>query len=587
MSKTEDPTDQDIVDAFDDLEEDEQHALVSLAKTLGYSDPVQRAREAATSRRGFLGTVAGATAAGTMAYSAGKAQAGTNQVGTIGTETKPVDVEAEDIVAASIDTPRLATDGRSAEWVVYNDGSTWYADGPGGETGTSGSDPDTVLQYAFDNASNTVKLRDSIWSGDPIATTITIPSGISFIGPGNRGAATVYGDADPVFRKEGLGVVRDLWVRGDHDNAGAKGDNDLIFCHEMGRGSLVANVTVSRTEKSGLVLAGCQQMTFLNISTSATGSSLQTGGIKLQDNDAGNLGTNACEFIGLHFHGSAEAGPWITQESVNGHGAGLVNHYANVNGENGPPGQPCFYFRERDQSFSGCHIMGIDSDVTAIWELVAGPPRCTFNDIVVGGAPARVWNITGAGITVDGAIIETGANTVIQHNNIGQASNPDRLSDIYAPEASVFIDAAGFGTIEMQDVDTSGALNVNRSNLYLSNCTFSTVNGANQSDNHARLRASDTRDGLLTFTGLSTNSSGELVCSVGNQREVKFAGENVTVDTVAFKDTGSFVPSYWEYSTESNDGDNDMEVVRVTVYDDTGATPGSGVVTADVILTAL
>jgi hypothetical protein len=188
MSKSEDPTDQEVADAFDALDEADQDALVALAKTLGHDDPGQRAREVATSRRGFLGTVAGAAAAGTMAFSAGKAQAGSSQVGTIGTTSKPVDVVAEDVTSQSLAVHggemQSALDGLVVP--VYDDGGVENAIDP---TSTATPMQDAVDEIAANatGGAGTVLLPPGVVQED---TTIDHETGVSFQGVGmpKRGA---------------------------------------------------------------------------------------------------------------------------------------------------------------------------------------------------------------------------------------------------------------------------------------------------------------------------------------------------------------------------------------------------------------
>jgi len=363
MSKTEDPTDQAVADAFDDLEAEEQHALVALAKTLGYSDPVQRARNAATSRRGFLGTVAGATAAGTMAYSAGKAQAGSSQVGTIGTDAKPVDVVAEDITADSTETDRLFTHARSAEWVVHNEGGTWYADGPSGTSGTSSADPAPALQHAADNATRSVKLADSVSDTNPISTTVTIPPGVSFFGPGVRGSAKAYGTADPVFLFDGGGMYGNLWVRGDANSN--RGSNDLVVYRGLGRASLVQNINVFGTTGNGHVFEGCQQHTVFNIASAKTGdASADTGAFRFDNHPDDGLETNALEIYGIHAHGTGHLGSVIQMRASYGSGSDRPRNltFHGLNMENGPQDStvPVIEVSGRGNSFIGGRINGVD-----------------------------------------------------------------------------------------------------------------------------------------------------------------------------------------------------------------------------------
>lgn len=178
---------QDVAESYDDLDPEEQHALVALATKLGVDDPVQAAKDVATDRRTFLGGLTGAAAAGSVAYSAGRAQAGTQSAGQVGTQANPVDVYGEDLYdpsgntrsvadivsggafsdgdgdniytlpnasdgidVGSVDTDELYTEARGPKTVIRNDGGTYRADGPTGEI-ASGTDLGAVLQSVHDN----------------------------------------------------------------------------------------------------------------------------------------------------------------------------------------------------------------------------------------------------------------------------------------------------------------------------------------------------------------------------------------------------------------------------------------------------
>ena len=113
---TDTPDESEVANAYDDLDEEEQIALVQLAKKLGHSDPLQRAKDAATSRRGLLGTLTGAAAAGSVAYSAGKAEAADTSVGQIGAAGSEVDLVVDQIKDPGGDVLADVDDTGDVDW---------------------------------------------------------------------------------------------------------------------------------------------------------------------------------------------------------------------------------------------------------------------------------------------------------------------------------------------------------------------------------------------------------------------------------------------------------------------------------------
>jgi len=165
-------------------------------------DMSKRAKRASTSRRGFLGTVAGATTAGALAYNAGKAEAADNEVGTLGTSSSRVDLFGDDVDANSVTTPTIidADDGTAYDvgdevagaGPVYHSGPPTFAPHPsadnpvltGSDVGANADEvADPFVVFSADDNQFHFFFEELVSDGDPTTEDIghaTSPDGLEW-----------------------------------------------------------------------------------------------------------------------------------------------------------------------------------------------------------------------------------------------------------------------------------------------------------------------------------------------------------------------------------------------------------------------
>lgn len=489
--------------------------------------------------------------------------------------------------------------GRVGEWVVYEDSGTWYAEGPDGASETSGSAPGTVLQHAADNASLYVHLRSSVSDTNDITTTVTIPSGVSFLGPGLRGTASVYGSADPVFKMEGGGFFGNIWIR--KDVGVSMGSGDGVVFEGMGRGSEIRNVNVTRTNGNGIAMNGCQQMSVYGLYFAACGDPANdTGELRLDNRASDGLETNAVNFYGLHSHGDANPQGTFIQMRASNHADNDRPRNIRVNGinlENGPSSAvPIIEVCGRDNHFENVRLQGID-DASCAFQLQAPRARdMTFSDVKIIGETGGGHNgfsnadsttassqsgtdwapiISGSFIQVDGeGVLLAGYNQSDQALVLDNVVFPDRSSGTTAVDVTASKDVTP--AVSLSDVDAGGQLiSIQGARLKVSAVSNASWDSSFGSEFGPHIVADDGSMSRLHGQTASTDGSGN--ADVDFTTTCQFpAGASVTAEVTT--DTLGNRPYQIETSVIDSGGDGTPDTARATVYDG-GTTVGSGDVT--------
>lgn len=484
--------------------------------------------------------------------------------------------------------------GRFGEWVVYEDGGTWYAEGPDGATETSGSAPGAVLQHAADNASLYVHLRDSVPDTNEITTTVTLPSGVSFIGPGLRGTSTVYGSADPVFKMEGGGFFGHLWLR--KDVSSAMGTGDGIVFEGLGRGSEIRGVNVTRTNGNGIVMNGCQQMSVYGLYFAACGNPANdTGELRLDNHPDDGLETNAVNFYGMHSHGGADPQGSLIQMRASNHPDNDRPRNIRINGinlENGPSSAvPVIEICGRNNHIENARIQGLD-DASTVFQLQAPRARdCTFTNLsIIGGdatAPTHGFSNAGASAAssqsgvdwapiVNKALIDVPGIAVFL-DSFNQTGTPLYVSNLWNPannsggNALIDVLAAKDATpgVFLSNIDANGAsISIQGTRLSVSEVRNTTWT-SQSAEFGPRLIADD---GSFTPRFVSANTSSGVA-------SVTFSGDFELKDGIAHatapRGSGTVVQGV---ELDDNNGDGDLDRVRANVLnvdDGTNAADGT------------
>lgn len=383
--------------------------------------------------------------------------------------------------ATSFNTPV-----RHTEWVVYNDDSQWHASGPDADTVFSDADPATVIQYALDRGDT--NLVDTVPSSDPITTTIDC-GGNDFIGPGVRGSASVYVDtdqADPGFRKTSGGYFGNIWLRGDPSGLTS---GDLLWLQDMGRGSVVEDVSMFGTTGNGMVVAGCQQMTFRNITVSRCGDPVSdTWCLYLTNSPTDGLETNANFWVGTHNHGGNDQGGFIAMRADQHVDTDYprTQMFMGINCENGPQSGsvPLIEVSGRDHVFTHGRLAGLDGP-TSVFKCVGGRARnIRISDLNIIGANMDIWQANGLGTAspkFENCYIDVGGAIVLDFYN--QSDHPLMVSDC---------EILGGG----DKIQVTASKNAGKT-IYLSNTDFTgniDIQGAPVSVNNVRVSGSWTGD---------------------------------------------------------------------------------------------
>lgn len=480
--------------------------------------------------------------------------------------------------------------GRPTAWVVYGDGSTWYAEGQDGDSGTSGTDPATVLQYALDRGDTW--LVDSIPADDPITSTVSCGSS-DFVGPGSRGSGVVYIDtdqADPGIKMSSTGTFRDGHFRGDPDTvSGTFGGGTLLRFEDMGRGSLVSNVSVFGTRGNGIEVAGCQQMRFVHITTSVCGDvGSDTWHLYLTDSPSQDLETNANNWIDIQRHGEGGVdGGWIAMRSDQGPSTDRprTQQFIGINVENGPStsGVPMVEVTGRDHVFMGGRIGNIDH-ADAFFQVPSGAGRARDVKIqslkcIEGSAHSmHFWDANGLAVAtpyVDNCLVDVSGTGILLDNynqtNRGlKVSNSDFKSTptiLSTPNTSK--DAGD--PVTLSNVHGGGDISVQGARLAVSN-----VPEANWVSQNAefgpRLIGSDGSFTPAFFSADTSGGNGVAQSTFSGDFELKGGFLHAETGTGA---TGSIVEGTTLTDTNA-DGDLDTARARVVNTSD-GTTVSDGV----------
>lgn len=484
------------------------------------------------------------------------------------------------------------TNDRNWRWRVFKAGGRWHALGPPDESGTSGTDPATVLQYALDRGSTW--LVSSVLSDDPITSTVEWTS-TDFRGPGARGSGNIYVDtdqADPGFKKVGQGEIRDCRFKGDP--GGSRGAGDLLWVEDLGRGSLVENVTLSYTAGNGMVVAGCQQSTFRAITSEACGDpASDTWHIYLTDHPthSGGLATNANNWIGLHRHGSPTTdGGWIAMrdDQQSGGDTPRTQYFYGLNCENGPTDNstPLIEVTDRDHGFFGGRIGNID-DASDIFKVPSGASRAQSVLIMglrviaeSGGAgPTNFWNANGKAaasptivgcpridVSGEGVILDNYGNSneslVIANTDF---SNTSPICDVDAGQ-----DAGN--PVILNGVGGSGTIDVQGARLSVSNVPEASW-ASKSADFGPRLISDDGSFNPAQFTGSTSGGAGLATVSFSGDFELK----DGTVTAYCDRGGGVIVQGA---SLDDTSANGDLDTARahvVNVSDGTDAADGTTV----------
>lgn len=481
-------------------------------------------------------------------------------------------------------------DGQVADYVVYESGGTWYADGPWGTSGTSGSDPATVLQHAATNGS-VVRLCNSIPTDGPLTSTVTF-DGTSLIGPGGQGQATVYVDGEQTstgIKVTGTGTVRDIWLRGDPDTASVTfTTSDLLWLEDMGRGSLVDNVALFGTRGNGMVVAGCQQTTFRSIMSSTCGDpSSDTWHIYLTNSPTDGLETNANVWVDTQRHGSGGVdGGWIAmrEDQHTDTDYPRTQHFVGINVENGPTDSstPVVEVAGRDHVFGPGRIGNIDV-ATAIFQVVSGNRA---RDCVIYGlraiagtddpATTDFWDANGVAVatpTVIGCpqIDMTGSGIVLDNYNQTNTGLQVVGSDFGSTDPIVDVTAgqdAGEAVL-LSNVQGTGGISVQGARLAVSNVPDASW-GSFADDFGPRLIAND---GSFISAFFSADTAGG-----AGVAEYSFTGDFELINGELYATTGRGTGTVIEgTSLDDTSANGDLDTARahvVNVSDGTDAADG-------------
>jgi len=314
-----------------------------------------------------------------------------------------------------------------AKRIVYSDNSRWVSMG---QTSTkSFVRPGDALQHAADN-SGRIYLRDNIPTNDPVERIVDLGTS-DLIGAQNR-RAEIYVNGEETnigIRKTATGTIQDIGLNGTPDAASSTFTTvDLLWLDDMGRGSLIDNIDVFGTRGNGIVVAGCQQMTFRNVTVATCGNpSNDTWHIYLTNSSLNDVGTNSNLWLGLQSHGSAgvEGGLIAMRADQNTNDKyPRTQKFIGINVENGPTDTdtPLIEVETRGHLFTGGRINNID-DASEVFLAGTNSTRAINNIITnltifaTDGDPTDVYS--NGGNNGSGRVVPQIGNCVIRANGTG------------------------------------------------------------------------------------------------------------------------------------------------------------------------
>lgn len=359
----------------------------------------------------------------------------------------------------------------------------------------------------------------------------------------------------------------------------------------MGRGSVVEDVTIFGTTGHGMVVAGCQQMTFRHITVSRCGRVQDdTWSIYLTNSPTDGLETNANNWYDLQSHGGAPQGGLIAMRADQHPGSDhpRTQHFYGLNVENGPQtaGVPLIEVAGRDHLFSGGRLVGIDA-VDNVFKAVAGnrARNIRIKDLVCiakTGNNTTFYYSNGVG-TASPSI----ADCEIQTDGIGihldfynQTRSGLNVSDVDFRDTPTPIKVKASKNVrpavQLSNLSGSGEIAVQGAQLQVSNVTSVSWKRNFSHGFSPHIISDDGSFAPLYDRSASTNSNG--IATVDFVGTCQFPG-GASVDVALELDRLGASPYLYETAMVDSDGDDTPDRAMCTVYKRDGSPVGSGDVT--------